>query len=158
MEHTWFLPIPVSVNASNRFGRGRVYKSKVHQGWVRHATIAIRMQDHVRFPQDAKLEFSMSIHPGPKGNKGWRANRDLDNTLKSLLDLFVRMNIIPDDNSKTIVKKTVSIGEQADSPHARVTFRAVPHGARCVNQERNTFAYFKRLARTFQAASHQGRL
>ena len=91
--HFW-LPIPPSannllVNANgNARGKGRL-KGLEYKGWIERAGWELIAQGR---PTIGEARLSVEI------DAGLRRGRDLDNILKPLLDLLVRLKVIRDDS------------------------------------------------------------
>lgn len=118
------LPIPPSVNHIWRRRKGGgVYISRTYQDWLDTAHTWCRLQQLPRFDPELSLMVDVTICPGPPGNRGWKQNRDLDNTLKVLLDFCRKVKVIQGDDCATLPDIRVRIGHQADKAHAQVRFR-----------------------------------
>lgn len=100
------LPWPPSVNTMfvNVRGKGRV-RSENYNKWIRDAGWMIRSQRVKPFDEPV----SVTVELNPPDNRAF----DLDNKSKALLDLLVKMNVIPDDNRqwvRSVAMKMVRIG------------------------------------------------
>ena len=86
---------PPSVNNCYRAYKGRMIKSPAYRFW-QHIEMQLYKDENRRVTGNLKVE--VIVHTG----KGWRANRDLDNLLKPLLDMLILIGVIEDDNSKIV--------------------------------------------------------
>lgn len=115
------LPIPPSTNqlwrASGR--RGCFYKSAAYQTWIQHANLVTPRAT----PLDVPAEIQIEIH----GGKGWRASRDLDNTIKAILDLLRERGYIRDDNTQHVTRiSTEYISPATPRTGASCRVRVIP--------------------------------
>lgn len=105
------LPIPPSTNHIWRAARGRVYKSGKYTTWLSHADRVVAFQEckirQVRRP----VKVEIVITPG----KGWRANRDLDNCVKPILDYLVNRGWIEDDCAQFVRQVTIRLNDSSAS-------------------------------------------
>lgn len=105
------LPIPPSTNHIWRAARGRVYKSGKYTNWLSHADRVVAFQEckirQVRRP----VKVEIVITPG----KGWRANRDLDNCVKPILDYLVNRGWIEDDCAQFVRQVTIRLNDSSAS-------------------------------------------
>jgi crossover junction endodeoxyribonuclease RusA len=81
-------PMPPSVNGmyANVPGKGRV-KTAAYKSWITEAGWAVKPQIKHRFSGDVRV----SVAIGP------RRNRDIDNTLKPILDLLQSHYVVAND-------------------------------------------------------------
>jgi crossover junction endodeoxyribonuclease RusA len=85
------LPHPPSVNGIWRAGRGRFYKSKHYLAWENEAGWAIKEQakgKRVAGPFAVQIDI---VRPDKR-------RRDLDNTIKVILDLLKNLHVTDDDS------------------------------------------------------------
>jgi len=85
------LPFPVSVNGIWRAGKGRFYKSKNYLAWETAAGWAIKEQANgkrVAGPFAVQIDL---VRPDKR-------RRDLDNTIKVILDLLKNLHVTDDDS------------------------------------------------------------
>lgn len=88
------VPPPPSANHIWRTGRrGRHYRSRNYETWVRLCTLTCRAQ-----PVACPVVVRIAIH----GGKGWRATRDVDNAIKPIVDLLRHLGVIPDDTTEQV--------------------------------------------------------
>ena len=99
--NTWSfsLPIPPSVNATHRHGGGRCWLSTEYQDW-RMAT-RLTLSGQCAGLSD-KPVGPYAIWIDIRGGKGWRANRDMDNTGKAILDILQIVGIIESDSTEWV--------------------------------------------------------
>lgn len=127
----FWLPIPVSANQVWRKGRGNVHLSSDYVAWISAALAELYRQGITAADVDTlgppPYRISVTVHPGPKGDKGWRMSRDLDNLWKALLDLLAkRAGLIPGDNSATIQALGIELGPEAERAGIVVTIEPWP--------------------------------
>ena len=110
--NTWSfdLPIPPSVNATHRHGGGRCWLSTEYRAWRMAAQMTLAGQtsgwvDKPVAPYRVWVEI--------RGGSGWRADRDMDNTGKAVLDLLVLAGLIEDDSTR-FVKRLYFEFEEAE--------------------------------------------
>lgn len=84
------LPWPLSVNAMYRTFRGRLILSKRGRQYQTEAVAAILEQKRRKFKYRVEILFEL-FPPDER-------RRDIDNTLKGLLDALVHSNILEDDS------------------------------------------------------------
>lgn len=85
------IPIPPSANHIHAFARGRVRRSKNYQTWLTTCQFMLG--------KPGRVSGVVGVRVVIIGGKGWRSNRDLDNTLKPILDLLRYLDIIEEDNT-----------------------------------------------------------
>jgi crossover junction endodeoxyribonuclease RusA len=99
------LPHPPSVNGIWRGGRGRFYKSKHYEAWIDEAGWSVKEQakgKRIVGPFAIQIDLSR-----PDKRK-----RDLDNTIKVILDLLKNMHVTDDDcECQMIEAKWVAAGK-----------------------------------------------
>ena len=85
------LPMPPSVNDIWSWGGGSVNRSRRYKDWIAEADFAFLQQKRgqPRFSDDVRVEIAL----GPR-----RKGRDLDNTMKPLLDRLEAWGIVANDS------------------------------------------------------------
>ena len=109
------IPIPPSVNGLWRAfrrmyrngtrGKVQVCRSKAYVSWLQEAVLILRFQ--MAKAQTYPVRVSVTIHRG----KGWRINRDLDNTYKAISDALVHSERLADDSSEHVAEIVMRFGE-----------------------------------------------
>lgn len=94
------VPIPPSANHIHAYAKGRVRRSHNYQTWLTQCRFLLGQPDAVL--------GVVGIEIAVAGGKGWRANRDLDNIIKPILDLLRHLGVIEEDNTGTVHRITVS--------------------------------------------------
>ena len=127
----FWLPVPISANAIWRKSRGRIHLSSDYVAWIVSALAELNRQGitaaDVETLGPPPYKVSVTVQPGPTGNRGWRMSRDLDNLWKALLDLLAkRSRVLPSDNSKTIQALALEIGPEAEKAGVVVTIEPWP--------------------------------
>ena len=93
------LTVPPSANAIWKHGR--------HGSWLAPSYVVWIGENMSRagpiIPVTGPVHVSSEVH----GGKGWRINRDIDNTLKVQLDFLQRIKVIASDDCRTV--KSVSV-------------------------------------------------
>ena len=76
--------------------RGKMVKSKKYNDWIEKHTPILKdtMEPASNFPIDVEILVMADIW--------WKMKNDSDNLVKPLIDLLVRAEIIPDDNTRYI--------------------------------------------------------
>lgn len=87
------LPWPPSLNRLWRYGRGRVYRSKVYKQWIKAADDYWLMQKPRQKIKQIKGPFQIELILIPPNNRA----RDQDNHSKAVLDWAQRVEIIEND-------------------------------------------------------------
>lgn len=117
----FFLPLPVSVNAMYKVGRGRKYISQQYSKWIDRADIWLSGQpvNIPKRPLNKPLELAIVAYRG----KGWvERTRDLDNMIKAIQDYLVRSGFLEDDNSQIIRRVSVELsGEYKKDASVRIS-------------------------------------
>ena len=90
----FMVEIPPSANSIWRSFKGRVIKSEAYTIWQETAQITLGRMGTVSGPVCVEIDIYMG--------KGWRSNRDLDNTVKPLIDLLKLLGYIEDDCTKIV--------------------------------------------------------
>jgi Holliday junction resolvase RusA-like endonuclease len=108
------LPFPISTNALYSRGRGRVFRSKRYQSWIREAGTQLRAQrpGSIAGPVNVKVDL---VAPD-------RRVRDADNTMKCVMDLLVAHRVIEADDSSIV--RWVHPEWQDEGPPCLVTITA----------------------------------
>lgn len=104
----FYLPLPVSVNAMYKVGRGRKFISQQYARWIDKADIWMASQDVTRpkRPINKPVELAIIAYRG----KGWvERTRDLDNMIKAVQDYLVRGEWLADDNSEIVRRVSVEL-------------------------------------------------
>ena len=90
---TLLVPMPTSTNRRWRSNRGNVHRSPEYVAWIKEAGWMLKAQSPLpRFKGDLHITLSF----GPR-----RANADLDNKAKAVLDLLTEHSVIEDDKHVT---------------------------------------------------------
>ena len=99
--NTWSfsLPIPPSVNATHRHGGGRCWLSTEYQDWRMATRLTLSGQSA---GLSDKPVGPYAIWIDIRGGKGWRANRDMDNCGKAILDILQIVGIIEGDSTEWV--------------------------------------------------------
>lgn len=99
MRKVLHLPWPPSVNNAWRNHNGRVLVSKTMREWRKKA------EHHLTFQKTKPVpgEVTIIVHLYPPTRRKY----DIDNKLKSILDLLVHAHIIEDDNCDIVRQITV---------------------------------------------------
>ena len=84
-----YLPIPPSSNMIFRTTKGKRYKTTNYNDWLRDGSIFLLQQ---KIPTLNIKRANIELYV-PK----LRANSDIDNRIKPVLDLLVKCNVILDD-------------------------------------------------------------
>jgi Holliday junction resolvase RusA-like endonuclease len=103
------LPIPPSTNHLWRVVSRRVVRSRRYAAWRGQAADLLRMQlpRVTRYP----VAVQVTIH----GGRGWRADRDLDNVLKAVLDALVASERLVDDSTQYVRSVRLDYRPPADT-------------------------------------------
>lgn len=109
-------PIPPSVNHIWRRHGKATYLSANYKRWISNVNLCLVMRQEN--PIAGPVKVDLIVHPG----KGWRANRDLDNIFKPVLDALCRFGLIIDDNCSVVRQISASIGK-GDGTEARLSVR-----------------------------------
>lgn len=108
------VPIPPSANHIHAYAKGRVRRSKNYEIWLTQCRYLLGRPGAV--PGVVTVEIVVI------GGKGWRANRDLDNIIKPILDLLRHLGIIEEDNTGIVHGITITFKPPAEkSAEASVT-------------------------------------
>ena len=118
--NTWSfdLPIPPSVNATHRHGGGRCWLSTEYQDW-RMAT-RLTLAGQIAGLAD-KPVGPYAIWIDIRGGKGWRANRDMDNLGKAILDILQIVGIIEDDSTQWVQRIVFTYADPIKGKPAALT-------------------------------------
>ena len=106
-----YLPLPVSVNAMYKIGRGRKFISSAYAKWIKRADSWLDEQNarKPRRPITDPVELAIVAYRG----KGWtERKRDLDNMIKGVQDFLVRAEWLADDNSQIIRRVSVELAAE----------------------------------------------
>jgi Holliday junction resolvase RusA-like endonuclease len=94
------LPIPPSTNhlwkSVHRNGRTRVVLTPEYEAWKSEAVLLVRTS------LARVAHYPVVIRVVVYGGKGWRANRDIDNVLKPILDSLVTAERIAGDDTRYV--------------------------------------------------------
>lgn len=117
------VPVPVSTNHLWK-GNGRwVFKTLEYRTWLAKCTL---MVPRLKEPIDGPVSVEITII----GGKGFRANRDIDNIIKPMLDFIREHGLIKDDNCKIVQSINVRYTPpEKKSSDASVFFRIEKLGA-----------------------------
>jgi len=89
------LTIPPSVNHLYRRRGNKTFRTRAYQDWITINAIQIgRVKPWRHYP----CRIRLTIY----GGKGWTVSRDLDNSLKAVLDLLQHLQILAEDNTKHV--------------------------------------------------------
>jgi crossover junction endodeoxyribonuclease RusA len=80
------LPLPPSVNALYRHHGHITYKTKVAKDWIKECLKLVK----VKKPMQGRVDLSVNLY--------LKRDRDIDNSLKCLLDLIQEAKIIENDS------------------------------------------------------------
>ena len=83
------MPWPPSANQIYRATNGRVIKSKKYRAWIQHATAHLLAEGIEKVPPPYQVEITL-IPPDKR-------RFDIDNRLKSVLDILQKSDILEDD-------------------------------------------------------------
>lgn len=97
---TLTVPIPPSVNHMFVVARKKVFRSRNYTAWVRRCFCLAKGRQPQQFSQPVSVVIT--IH----GGKGWRRNRDIDNTIKAVVDLIKHLGVIADDSTLHVWETT----------------------------------------------------
>lgn len=96
-----------------------MHRSKNYDIWIAQADIVAYEAGLLRSDVLAdRVEVTITIHQG----KGWRRGRDLDNTIKPILDWSVRYGLLVDDDWEHVPSVRVMIGTQEPQAYASVRY------------------------------------
>jgi hypothetical protein len=114
------VPAPPSANDMTSFGKGRVYRSKAYKAWLGRCFFLTR-------GAITKVEGTVSIDIAIVGGKGLKANRDLDNFVKPIVDMCRHLGVIPEDNFSIVRSLRATYTPPANkTARARVTVMVFP--------------------------------
>ena len=85
------LPFPVSVNQMYQVARGRRFASKAYRDWTSRAAAFVKSVRPEPLPPDTPLDLELVLRPPDL------RTRDLDNTIKPILDLLQAEQVIEND-------------------------------------------------------------
>ena len=94
------LPIPPSVNEMYRHHGHITYKTKIAKDWIKECLKLIK----VRKPYKGSVDLSVNFY--------FKRDRDIDNSLKALLDLLQEASVIENDSQvfSMVITKDFGIG------------------------------------------------
>ena len=110
MAVTLSLPLPPPINRMYRFGKGNWYKTKEVRDWEQEAGWMC-----VGILKTISRKCRIDIHLYLK------RDRDIDGSLKILLDLLESMQIIKNDS--LVYKLDVEKEFDKDNPHVEITIK-----------------------------------
>lgn len=101
------IPVPPSANSVTGHGRGRHYRSHEYAAWLRAAAAAIRMSQGAEVAPPAVVHIRVGRI---------RANRDIDNLVKPVLDVLREAGVLADDDTRHVREVRVWLDETAVPP------------------------------------------
>ena len=116
------LPLPVSTNALWRGKRRGVYRSPEYEAWIKTADRELLAQPQWRNKQlPARFSALMILNESKM-----RANQDIDNLGKCVLDYAKRIGLIIDDSIKYCREWHIKLGNDENAPlGARLILRGI---------------------------------
>jgi Holliday junction resolvase RusA-like endonuclease len=87
------LPMPPSLNAIWRYGKGRAFKSKRYVAWLRAADAEFLLHRKEWLPVKGHFHAHILLNSTKR-----RSNQDCDNRCKVVLDFLQRVGIIENDS------------------------------------------------------------
>lgn len=111
--------IPPSVNQVWLRGKWGSYKSATYKAW-QTSNVKLIPQGDALYLTHARVKVTIVA-----GN-GWRSDRDLDNTLKAVLDLLVWAGVIYDDCSKHV--DDIQVSYDGSDKHGKALCRVSIQG------------------------------
>jgi len=102
------MPVPVSANAMNKVGRGKLYRSPEYTRWINECILELGYRPG-EVPEPCSIELIMH------GGKGFAKNRDCDNLLKPVIDTLRRLKVIKSDTVTAVPIVSCRYIEPADS-------------------------------------------
>ena len=97
---------------------GRTFPGKVYREWKRKASLWLKMHYDLKPLGDGPFSIRLSfIH-------GDNIRRDSDNGVSSILDLFVDLGVLPDDNWKVV--KSIQVTNEYEKGQPSVQVAIVP--------------------------------
>ena len=84
------MPVPISANAMNKVGRGKLYRSPEYTRWINECILDLGNCPG-EVPEPCSIELIMH------GGIGFAKNRDCDNLLKPVIDTLRRLKVIKSD-------------------------------------------------------------
>lgn len=113
------VPIPPSANHIHAYAKGRVRRSKNYEIWL--------TQCRYLLGRPGAVLGVVTIEIVVRGGKGWRANRDLDNIIKPILDLLRHLGVIEEDNTGIVHGIKIVFEPAVDkAAEATVTITVLP--------------------------------
>lgn len=106
------LPLPPTVNSTRRIDWA---KHRAYQAWQKHC-------DHLLLSR--KFKATTGFGPYEVNIVVSSTRRDLDNSIKPILDYLVKIDLLGDDSPHFVRKITIQLGETEDG--CRVTIRQFP--------------------------------
>ena len=119
------LLAPPSTNRIWRVTSSRVYKSKEYKNWIASETwkvIKAAMAQDITAPLIGPLMVGLIVHP----SDGRNARRDLDNSIKPVLDLCEMAMLI--DNDRDVTHLFAEKGAKMLTHHIEVTVKGHESG------------------------------
>lgn len=87
--NTFILPLPETTNHGYATAGGRWYKTAKQKAWEEEAGMMVRVYWGRKKPLEGELEVSIML---------WvKRDRDIDGSIKPILDLFQRMRVYEND-------------------------------------------------------------
>lgn len=121
------IPIPPSANRLWRYAGGRVLKSREYRAWLDEAAYTMRACSTAHAGMVAiagPVRIEISIRQG----KGWHVARDLDNTIKPILDALVAAGVISGDDTRIVRGIHAELRAAEEGKEAGCTVRVVKNG------------------------------
>ena len=110
------IPVPPSVNHMHKSGRGYRYSTAEYRNWQRSAGWEVLRQKPVPLTA-CRYEVELTLPAKLRG--------DIDNRIKPVLDLLVKLGVVPDDRFCASVRASA---DKALVNLASVSVRSVPDG------------------------------
>lgn len=92
------IPFPPSVNSLWRIGRGRMFRSKKYTAFMKKCEEETVWETCQRPPIDYKIQMEVVVgRPRNKDGSITKVRMDIDNRLKSALDVLEHLKVYTDD-------------------------------------------------------------
>ena len=98
---------------------GRTFPGKVYREWKQKASLWLKTHYELKGLGEGPFSLRLAFVHGDY------IRRDSDNGVSSILDLFVDLGIIPDDNWKVVREIIVSNGYDKGQPSVTVQIEAI---------------------------------
>jgi len=80
--------------------KGGMCLTRKYRNWIEHNLPIIK--EGLRKPERFPVNIEITVVAG----RGWNDSRDIDNTIKPLVDLLVRAEVLPDDKTQYVNRVT----------------------------------------------------